>query len=602
MKPIYLHLPKVRGLRTLVVITSIALLSAASAEAQYTVGEPVAANASGTLASVDSYIDVYNATSSYSPASDICLRIQSVYNNASLIPPGGSATVDARGFTNTNAPTGGWVCSVDPFAITGSTTTLVGKSGKLLLGYVDIPAEYTWVIPGHIIIEGIGTNGTGLGGANTIIHASSSPAFQGWPGSGSTYPAVLQMWLGGTSPGSQAATYGIQIRNLTVDCNNQTNCVGIFNNNAEEGSLVYNVQIFDAPLFGLHVTTNNPNSTGYGAVNSGPYQDIFINYTSACTSCGTSTIPLQIDGSTTNSTTGEGRSIRGFDNFTVSGNNLAKAPATLIYVFGVSTTITNSHAEYCYGSSACIQIGEPGTPSYSTYGVKLSDVTVSNNSVSMSGYDVIIAQGTSTYPTGNILVENLNHESINSRTIMDDVTTNVVPDNYVGWYFLGAATGSNPPAVFTSSSDMTSSGTPYELKVPGDVDIIGTFSKPAGSFKIDHPLDPANQYLYHSFVESPDMMNIYNGSVITDKHGFATVTLPDYFEALNQDFRYQLTPVGQFAQAFIAEKVKGNRFVVKTNKPGVEVSWQVTGIRHDAFANAHRIRVEAPKPAQERNR
>ena len=56
---------------------------------------------------------------------------------------------------------------------------------------------------------------------------------------------------------------------------------------------------------------------------------------------------------------------------------------------------------------------------------------------------------------------------------------------------------------------------------------------------IDHPLDPANKYLYHSFVESPDMKNIYDGVITTDANGDATVVMPDYFEALNKDFRYQ---------------------------------------------------------------
>jgi hypothetical protein len=55
----------------------------------------------------------------------------------------------------------------------------------------------------------------------------------------------------------------------------------------------------------------------------------------------------------------------------------------------------------------------------------------------------------------------------------------------------------------------------------GDVYVNGTLSKGAGSFKIDHPLDPENKYLYHSFVESPDMMNIYNGNVMTDGGGYA---------------------------------------------------------------------------------
>src|SRR5580700_3528601 len=98
----------------------------------------------------------------------------------------------------------------------------------------------------------------------------------------------------------------------------------------------------------------------------------------------------------------------------------------------------------------------------------------------------------------------------------------------------------------------------------GDVNIKGNISKGGGSFKIDHPLDPANKYLYHSFVESPDMMNVYNGNIRTDKRGLATVVLPEYFEALNRDFRYQLTVMGQFAQAIVARKIAHNRFVIRT--------------------------------------
>src|ERR1700722_11036745 len=133
----------------------------------------------------------------------------------------------------------------------------------------------------------------------------------------------------------------------------------------------------------------------------------------------------------------------------------------------------------------------------------------------------------------------------------------------------------------------------------GDVEVSGTLSKPGGSFKIDHPLDPSNKYLYHSFVESPDMMNIYNGNVVTDDSGTAIVTMPTWFEALNTDFRYQLTVIGQFAQAIVASKVANGSFTIKTSKANVEVSWQVTGIRQDAWANAHRIPVEVDKAPQE---
>jgi hypothetical protein len=134
----------------------------------------------------------------------------------------------------------------------------------------------------------------------------------------------------------------------------------------------------------------------------------------------------------------------------------------------------------------------------------------------------------------------------------------------------------------------------------GDVDVDGNLSKAGGSFKIDHPLDPANKYLYHSFVESPDMMNIYNGNATTDAQGSAVVQLPEWFETLNRDFRYQLTVIGQFAQAIVASKVTNHQFAIKTDKPNVEVSWQVTGIRQDAWANAHRIPVEMPKAERDR--
>jgi hypothetical protein len=134
----------------------------------------------------------------------------------------------------------------------------------------------------------------------------------------------------------------------------------------------------------------------------------------------------------------------------------------------------------------------------------------------------------------------------------------------------------------------------------GNVVVTGAITKGGGSFKIDHPLDPENKYLYHSFVESPDMMNIYNGNVTTDANGDAVITLPDWFEALNCDFRYQLTVIGTFAQAIVASEVKENRFSIKSNAPNVKVSWQVTGIRQDAWANKHRIPTEANKAEKER--
>jgi hypothetical protein len=130
-----------------------------------------------------------------------------------------------------------------------------------------------------------------------------------------------------------------------------------------------------------------------------------------------------------------------------------------------------------------------------------------------------------------------------------------------------------------------------ELSVSGDK-----------NFKIDHPIDPANKFLNHSCVESFERKNIYDGNVITDANGSATVELPEYFEALNIDYRYQLTAIGQPAQIWIESKIKNNQFTISTDKPNVEVSWQVTGIRNDEYAKQHPFVVEQEKEEKDKGK
>ncbi|MBL7773372.1 MAG: hypothetical protein JNM95_10965, partial [Chitinophagaceae bacterium] len=149
---------------------------------------------------------------------------------------------------------------------------------------------------------------------------------------------------------------------------------------------------------------------------------------------------------------------------------------------------------------------------------------------------------------------------------------------------------------------LTTSGN-YAGYYDGNVHVNGTLSKSGGTFKIDHPSDPENKYLIHSFVESPDMMNVYNGNITTDASGNAIVSLPSYFEAENKDFKYQLTVVdnsADFVMAKVSRKVSNNTFEIKTSKPNVEVSWQVTGVRQDAWANANRVVPEVEKAAADK--
>ena len=176
---------------------------------------------------------------------------------------------------------------------------------------------------------------------------------------------------------------------------------------------------------------------------------------------------------------------------------------------------------------------------------------------------------------------------------------------------LGSGSGTTVFHVDTSSASFTvpsfninaPSGQTASIVLNGNVSINGSLSKPGGSFKIDYPLDPENKYLYHSFVESPDMMNIYNGVVTLDARGQAWIQMPDWFEALNMDFRYQLTAMGRPApNLYIAREINGNRFKVAGGRPHGKVSWQVTGIRHDAYANAHRIPLVVDKTGAERGK
>jgi hypothetical protein len=125
------------------------------------------------------------------------------------------------------------------------------------------------------------------------------------------------------------------------------------------------------------------------------------------------------------------------------------------------------------------------------------------------------------------------------------------------------------------------------------------------SFRIDHPLDPENKYLIHYCAEAPQPQNFYNGNTVTDASGYAWVELPDYFSAINRDFKYQLTVVDDsdsdnFALAKVSQKIIANRFQIRTSAPYVEVSWRVEAVRNDLWVRQYGAPVEVEKPEQER--
>jgi len=128
----------------------------------------------------------------------------------------------------------------------------------------------------------------------------------------------------------------------------------------------------------------------------------------------------------------------------------------------------------------------------------------------------------------------------------------------------------------------------------GDLNVYGT-----KNFKIDHPMDPANEFLKHFCIESNEVLNVYRGTIQLDNNGEGVVRLPHYFKVINKDFSYQLTAIGQAAPSlYIAKEIENNnQFTIAGGHPGQKISWTVYAERNDPYLQQHpeKRQVEVPK-------
>jgi hypothetical protein len=148
------------------------------------------------------------------------------------------------------------------------------------------------------------------------------------------------------------------------------------------------------------------------------------------------------------------------------------------------------------------------------------------------------------------------------------------------------------------------SSTGYAGTFSGNVQITGNLNV-AGTknFRIDDPLDPANKYLVHAAIESDQPLDVYSGNVTTDASGLAIVQLPAWFDQINTDFRYQLTIIGTRGwNARVSQEIHDNQFTIETDQPNVQVSWQVTARRNDAYMRAHPFQAEQAKTGEEQGK
>src|SRR5579863_1963413 len=335
-------------------------------------------------------------------------------------------------------------------------------------------------------------------------------------------------------------------------------------------------------------TTGASGVNGYESSKTGQVFGVFGSTTSA------TNFAAGVSGNA-NATSGQVYGVVGVSNSATTGAAAVNGyePATTGQVYGVNGS-TPSTSGIGIGGAATATSGNTIGVSGSSASPNGSGVYGTNNATSGVAHGVV-GQASSTQGVGVLGFDTATSgytNGVEGQVSSPSGAAGVFENLSGSGLILQGTSGSNFTTVFTV--DASGNGS-----FAGNLNVKGTLTKGGGSFKIDHPLDPANKYLSHSFVESPDMMNVYNGNITTDRHGLATVNLPEYFEALNGDFRYQLTVIGRFAQAIVAKKIAANRFVIRTSKPNVEVSWQVTGIRHDAYANAYRIPVEEDKTAQD---
>ncbi|MGA9207852.1 MAG: hypothetical protein WB347_08635, partial [Terriglobales bacterium] len=214
------------------------------------------------------------------------------------------------------------------------------------------------------------------------------------------------------------------------------------------------------------------------------------------------------------------------------------------------------------------------------------------------GDEVPVLVAWSQATSGNVSLIDAMASAPNTRGI--DMQFAVTPTRGIIQAEVGPNNSSTTVFAVDGSGDITTTGT---INANGNINSNTSITAPSKTFKIDDPLAPADKWLYHTSIESPDMLNFYNGVVVLDARGQAWVHMPDWFQALNRDFRYQLTAVGKPApNLYVAREIKDNRFKISGGRPHGKISWQVTGIRHDAYANAHRNPVEQEKSPAERGK
>ncbi len=215
-------------------------------------------------------------------------------------------------------------------------------------------------------------------------------------------------------------------------------------------------------------------------------------------------------------------------------------------------------------------------------------------------------------PIGAGIVANGSYLGVIGYTDLDDSSAVAVQGSYAGTTSTDATglLGYSMPADYYGYGvkgyggwigvyGYTDSNGWYAVYANGDLGASGT-----KNFIIDHPLDPKNKYLKHFSIESNEVLNVYRGNVTLNTNGEATVKLPDYFKAININFSYMLTPIGQPAQGlYVAKEIDSNgEFKIAGGHSGQKISWYVYAQRNDPYIQQHPEKLQVEVLKKEKNR
>jgi len=369
-------------------------------------------------------------------AGDACAKIAAAI--ATLTLPT-SVTIDARGITGTSTCSG---TTANPFS---ATNVITGLHGQLLLGGVTITTPTQWTVPNRFWIRGIGLS-SASSVANTIIQAGSGALTCTTTltiGSSSYCPLVF------IGPINQDV-FAAGLSDLTVDCANNTDCIGAGSAEVQEGGGLDNVAFINQTIACVDFDSSVKTS-GAGISND------FIRNVN-CTFPSTDTLLGSADGILINASEGPAE----ISNVTVSvpGETGSSVINDCVYLNGaIGTSVNYLHCEH---AANALVVGDANVATEVNVHGLTTSATITNAGIWLKNAKYTSIQGLDFLGGGG-------------TPIIDAANSTHITDKQVSVYEMSTASGpllttvTSTPSVLPAVTNATLGGGNYSSAPTGAV-------------------------------------------------------------------------------------------------------------------------------------